>query len=482
MPYSRAQRGRPKDKAAAQNALLPWGYDAPAKKTMPLADFINLITEEEDRTTAPHKIKNVLLYWDRGSLTSGDEAKMVELNIDTNQHFAHVIDVQQWFKDRFPKGENGNQKHSLGEAAVMMDIEFTTQDHLNDLPEEKHPYVEAPMKHCAGGDCFITLRVNVEIITRCIREMNAVDGRSRQIRSDYCFVAIDFEGGGRIGQGTTEGGVSRLFSADLEDCPEYYQHKIESRHSIVREMFNDHIGRKAQDGNMAIDNRKKRTYPRNNFHNGPNTTEKMDYWHQKHSSRRPELFEISVDTEVIGMAEMRNWVLQQLPVPLTNCTVNLTTGSNNTADTIIDTSDNVTLATDENVTVTFEIKPVSSGGEGSSIRSQISSAPSNVPSTLSSTSSTTPEPFQQPVTPTASGREIKEPAILACTAQSTSALERGPKGEAPHANHSIKASKTVPPHTKYSMKARKLIPPHRRIYVITEAAQGNGKSTTRATK
>ncbi|CAD0056437.1 unnamed protein product [Aureobasidium pullulans] len=265
---------------------------------MPLADFINLITEEEDRTTAPHKIKNVLLYWDRGSLTSGDEAK---------KHFAHVIDVQQWFKDRFPKGENGNQKHSLGEAAVMMDVEFTTQDHLNDLPEEKHPYVEAPMKHCAGGDCFITLRVNVEIITRCIREMNAVDGRSRQIRSDYCF------GGGRIGQGTTEGGVSRLFSADLEDCPEYYQHKIESRHSIVREMFNDHIGRKAQDGNMAIDNRKKRTYPRNNFHNGPNTTEKMKYWHQKHSRCRPELFEISIDTEVIGMAEMRNWVLQQLP-------------------------------------------------------------------------------------------------------------------------------------------------------------------------
>ena len=83
MSYSRAQRGRPKDKAAAQNALIPWGYDAPAKKTMPLADFINLITEEEDRTTAPHKIKNVLLYWDRGSLTSGDEAKMVELNIDT---------------------------------------------------------------------------------------------------------------------------------------------------------------------------------------------------------------------------------------------------------------------------------------------------------------------------------------------------------------------------------------------------------------
>lgn len=50
---------------------------------MPLADFIDLITEEEDRMTAPHKIKNILLYWYLGSLTNSDEAKMVELNIDT---------------------------------------------------------------------------------------------------------------------------------------------------------------------------------------------------------------------------------------------------------------------------------------------------------------------------------------------------------------------------------------------------------------
>ncbi|THX69097.1 hypothetical protein D6D05_09151 [Aureobasidium pullulans] len=196
---------------------------------MPLADFIDLITEEEDRMTAPHKIKNILLYWYLGSLTNSDEAKMVELNIDTNQHFAHVIDVQQWFKDRFIKGENGNQKH-----------------------KEEHQCFETPVKHCTGGDCFITLRVNVDVINRCIREMSAADGRSRQIRSDYCFIFIDFEDGSRIGRRTTEGGISRLLSADLEDCCEYYQHKIESRHCIVREMFDDHIGLRAQDGNMAI--------------------------------------------------------------------------------------------------------------------------------------------------------------------------------------------------------------------------------------
>ncbi|THY03820.1 hypothetical protein D6D01_10177 [Aureobasidium pullulans] len=101
--------------------------------------------------------------------------------------------------------------------------------------------------------------------------MNVADTRSRENRSDYCFIATKFEGGGRIGQGTTEGGISRLFSADLEDCPEYYQRRIESRHCIVREMFNDHIGRRAQNGNVAIDNKEKGTYPCNNFRNGPNT-------------------------------------------------------------------------------------------------------------------------------------------------------------------------------------------------------------------
>lgn len=51
--------------------------------------------------------------------------------------------------------------------------------------------VKAPIRHCTGGDCFITLRVNIMIMNRCIREMSAANGRTRQIRSNYCFVAID---------------------------------------------------------------------------------------------------------------------------------------------------------------------------------------------------------------------------------------------------------------------------------------------------
>lgn len=126
------------------------------------------------------------------------------------------------------------------------------------------------------------------IMNRCTREMNAANGRTRQIRSDYCFVAIDlFVRPYCVNSRQPTLIIARVVVASDKARPkeEFRDFSLptlriavstistgsnfESRHGIVREMFNDHIGRKDQDGNMAIDNIKKRTYPRNNFRNGP---------------------------------------------------------------------------------------------------------------------------------------------------------------------------------------------------------------------
>ena len=62
---------------------LPWAYDAPVKGTTPLITFITYITDETIKPAKGGRIKSVLVYWDRGTVSSGDEAKMAELEIDS---------------------------------------------------------------------------------------------------------------------------------------------------------------------------------------------------------------------------------------------------------------------------------------------------------------------------------------------------------------------------------------------------------------
>lgn len=73
----------PKPKRPCEKHKLPWGYDAPSKKTTPLKDFITYITDGTIKPAEEGRTNSVLVYWDRGTISSGDEAKMVELGIDS---------------------------------------------------------------------------------------------------------------------------------------------------------------------------------------------------------------------------------------------------------------------------------------------------------------------------------------------------------------------------------------------------------------
>lgn len=44
-------------------------------------DFIEIITKESDSSLS--EVKNVLIYWDRGDLERGDEAKLKEMKINS---------------------------------------------------------------------------------------------------------------------------------------------------------------------------------------------------------------------------------------------------------------------------------------------------------------------------------------------------------------------------------------------------------------
>jgi hypothetical protein len=77
----------------AYDTLGPWrshaeqrlsrGHDAPPKSNISLDDFTKIITNPEIRPLIPRKTKRTPVDWNRGSLTTGDEAKMVEMQIDT---------------------------------------------------------------------------------------------------------------------------------------------------------------------------------------------------------------------------------------------------------------------------------------------------------------------------------------------------------------------------------------------------------------
>ncbi|KAG9517923.1 hypothetical protein KCV07_g5887, partial [Aureobasidium melanogenum] len=306
MPSKRLKPRRP-----CQRHLLPWGYDAPKKDNISLDAFIEIITKEDGGS--PSEIKNVLMYWDRGDLERGDEAKLKEMNINSNLLFGHVLDSQEWFRDRYPKGYCGNEKHNLGEAAQMMGVEMTTQADLDEMTDTEREYKFGAMRHCGGGDSDLTVRVTAELLLLRIAELNAADGRCRKINGKYCFWGLDFEGGGHTGQGTTEIGLTKLWASDLEELGQNYWSAVSSRHAIILESFNDHLCRDSQEGKIAIDNRHPETYPRWNFRGGPNTTEKCAYIFQASRNTPPQVFNVSIDSEIISQTNMAWWIIQQIP-------------------------------------------------------------------------------------------------------------------------------------------------------------------------
>jgi len=63
---------------------MDWGHDAPRKDTTPLDEFIKYITDPTVKPAVlPGQLKNVLVYWDRSYLNSGDEEKMKKMGIDS---------------------------------------------------------------------------------------------------------------------------------------------------------------------------------------------------------------------------------------------------------------------------------------------------------------------------------------------------------------------------------------------------------------
>lgn len=48
-----------------------------------LDTFIDIITAEYDDASTQSGLKNVLIYWDRGDLDRGDEAKLREMDINS---------------------------------------------------------------------------------------------------------------------------------------------------------------------------------------------------------------------------------------------------------------------------------------------------------------------------------------------------------------------------------------------------------------
>lgn len=72
-----------------------WGYDTPLdgdkllQDTVPLDDFINIITDPTINPSSSGTIKNILIYWSRGDVLNGDEAKMIDMKIDAYDKRAH---------------------------------------------------------------------------------------------------------------------------------------------------------------------------------------------------------------------------------------------------------------------------------------------------------------------------------------------------------------------------------------------------------
>lgn len=119
---------------------------------------------------------------------------------------------------------------------------------------------------------------------------------------------------GHIGQHTTEIGLSQVYSwrVDTAACGDSLY--IHNRHAIIWETFDDHPSRGAQDGNMAINDEESKTYPRWNFRGGSNATKRADFGYPTSTKvSYHQGLTISVDTEIIHMANAAWWVLYQVP-------------------------------------------------------------------------------------------------------------------------------------------------------------------------
>ncbi|KAH0281813.1 hypothetical protein KCU91_g70, partial [Aureobasidium melanogenum] len=170
VPSRRLKHTRP-----STRHLLPWVCDAPKSDNISLDVFIEIITKEDDGCSS--EVKNVLIHWDRGDLDRGDQAKLKEMEINSNVLFAHALDSQEWFH--------------LGEAAWMMGVEMTTQAELDEMTDTEREYKLGAMRHDGAGDSDLTVCVTAEVILLRMAELNVADGRCRKINGKYCFLGLD---------------------------------------------------------------------------------------------------------------------------------------------------------------------------------------------------------------------------------------------------------------------------------------------------
>ena len=91
---------------------LPLGYASNAGSALNLEGLKRVLTC--DISDNAHTI---LIYFARENLKGGDEAKLTRLVFDyrllySNEHFAHVVDIQPMYKKAFPNFNFGKQGKS----------------------------------------------------------------------------------------------------------------------------------------------------------------------------------------------------------------------------------------------------------------------------------------------------------------------------------------------------------------------------------
>jgi len=79
----------------------------------------------------------------------------------------------------------------LGEAAIIMNVDTISQLEIDGLDDSTREYKFGAMKHNAGGDSEITLRLFIEILLQKIHDVNGQDGGQRKLRDDFSFIALD---------------------------------------------------------------------------------------------------------------------------------------------------------------------------------------------------------------------------------------------------------------------------------------------------
>ena len=109
--------------------------------------------------------------------------------------------------------------------------------------------------------------------------------------------------------------MSLVFSDQIDASAGMVGLKLQNRHAIVWETFDDHPSRGAQNGRMEIDDFESKTYPRWNFRGGPNTTGRERYCYPfPIFEDKPDVHQIlwiSVDSKIIKMEHMAWWIVHQ---------------------------------------------------------------------------------------------------------------------------------------------------------------------------